>query len=470
MTTQSRTADSQPLQATSLCAIAATTWLVLLGLQVWWPTVPHWPLRIGIAFLTAAILRLVWREGPQLLLSPLLILPAVIVTFFSALPAAYLSLDFYPQYLRPLFRGAMGQYTSGLAELIVLQFASSLLVISLALHLYLRGTSPLERTRFSRSKGTIALIVLMALVALLTTRSLSLELQQWMQSEVGRHAADGIPPTLSFCIVVLVWLGIEDRAWRFISVSAAAVGCAALFTFFNAKPSAFIAVSSLLLWLTYQPGSLRRLGSSAAIAFGIISISVVALAELRASAGSASPNPGIPDVIVAKLLARQAETAGCFSNAVERRLLAPPQHSPLYFLGAVVPRILWPDKPNLSRGDRFATDYCDLPAPQVYNSGFVHSGSVTLLGEPVIAAGLVGLIVAQFSLLVFLGVISIFCLRSKAAGAITLTTLLPWLVDFDQSLALYFAGAVKAFLYISPGIALLAWSEKRAKSIAAGSL
>lgn len=448
-------------QARSLCAIAIASWLFVVALQVWWPTVPHWPLRVGLALLAATTLRHLWKERPQLLLSPLLILPAIIVTFYSVLPAAYLSLDLFPHYIRPLFRWAVEKYPSSLAELIVLQFASSLLVIVLALHVYLPAPSPTERTQPSRSKEATTLFILIALVALLTARSLSPELQQWMQSGIGRQIADGAPPALSLCIAVLIWLATQDRSWRFISVSAAGVGCAALFTFFNAKPSAFIAVSSLLLWLTYQRYSLRRLWWSAVSALGVISISVLALAELRAAPAEAGPPPGVADVIVGKLLARQTETLGCFSNAVDRRLLAPPQHSPLYFVSAVVPRVLWSGKPNLSQGDLFATDYCDMDAGSVSGGGSVHSASVTLLGEPVIAAGLGGLIVAQLSLMISLGLLSMLCLRSGAIGTITLTALLPWLADFDQSLALYFAGAVKAFLYISPGVFLLAWSDRR---------
>ena len=128
-----------------------------------------------------------------------------------------------------------------------------------------------------------------------------------------------------------------------------------------------------------------------------------------------------------------------------------------------MPRAAWANKPNLSQGDQFAIDYCDMPARAVYGPSGVHSASVTLLGEPIISAGVLGLVVSQAVLAITLTMLTLLLLRQAALGPAILAALLPWLVDFDQSLALYFANATKMFLYMSPAILMLVWLDRRVR-------
>ncbi len=83
------------------------------------------------------------------------------------------------------------------------------------------------------------------------------------------------------------------------------------------------------------------------------------------------------------------------------------------------------------------------------------SESLTLLGEPVINGGAAGITVAQAFLAAALLAATILALRTGALGVISLTAMLPWLTQFEQHFAMYFANAVKMFLFMTP--IMVAW-------------
>ncbi len=446
--------------------LAVAVWISMLGFLYGWPSVPHWPLRVIAVLLTLITIRRLHAERPFMLLSPLLLLPVVIIVFFVVGPSVYSSPENLADF-RPDFKVPIERYLSGPAELIVLQFAIWCLIVCLAI----RSHAPLQispHTRLSTNLvGGSAISMLLGSVALLLGQSIYSPVTEWMKTGLGLQVLHGVPPVVSFSIAVLTWLAAFNRRWRPLALTAGIIGCAALFSLANAKTPAFVAASCLLLYLVLSPGNLKNICYGIVAVLSIIIVSTLVLAEIRfgivsnVMVGADSRGlSALSKAVTYKLVLRQVDTAGCFSNVIERRLLAPPDRSPGYFIGAIVPRMLWPDKPNLSQGDQLAVDYCDIPIQSVYGPGFVHSASVTLLGEPTIAAGWGGLMVAQITLAIGLALATILLLRSAAVGAVTLTALLPWLVDFDQSLALYIANAVKMFFYISPAAALFVWAER----------
>ena len=144
-------------------------------------------------------------------------------------------------------------------------------------------------------------------------------------------------------------------------------------------------------------------------------------------------------------------------NVVETHFDKPARNHPFYFAFAVVPRVLWPEKPSLSRGTKFAEEYCGFAS----EPGVSNDHSVTLMGEPIIEAGTVGLVTAQAFLAILLVVVTAVLLRNRPTGHIAMAALLPWLVDFDQNFSMYFANATKMFLIMLPFIGLLMFFDRK---------
>ena len=144
-------------------------------------------------------------------------------------------------------------------------------------------------------------------------------------------------------------------------------------------------------------------------------------------------------------------------KVVESHFDKPARNHAFYFAFAVVPRVLWPEKPSLSRGSEFAQIYCGFES----DPGVPNDQSVTLIGEPIIEAGTVGLVTAQAFLAILLVVVTAVLLRNRPTGHIAMAALLPWLADFDQNFSMYFANATKMFLIMLPFIGLLILFDRK---------
>ena len=160
-------------------------------------------------------------------------------------------------------------------------------------------------------------------------------------------------------------------------------------------------------------------------------------------------------VLAAKLVSRQAETVDCLTGVVRKHFAVHAESSnPFYFASGLVPRVLWPDKPNLSQSGKTVIPYCHADfAPNLHTD---HSASGTLLWEPLAFAGIRGQIAAQaltFLMLIGLSRVWINGGAYAAAGVLALT---PWTIDFDQHFALYIANLAKAGLVTGASLFLLA--------------
>ena len=76
--------------------------------------------------------------------------------------------------------------------------------------------------------------------------------------------------------------------------------------------------------------------------------------------------------------------------------------------------------------------------------------TITLLGQPVIQGGGIGLLLHGGILIIALGGVAWLGRKPESLSAVTAVALLPWLIDFDQDFALYVANAVKFFLVMLP--------------------
>ena len=177
---------------------------------------------------------------------------------------------------------------------------------------------------------------------------------------------------------------------------------------------------------------------------------------------SAGPNPTREMYyrnIESKAVFRQTETGFCLDNVLKEHAAQPFAASKqLFWIKGLVPRVLWQDKPTLSLGKEYAVDYCSKQPRYVGN----HSSSITLLGQPIIHGGIIGLVFHAGLLL--LGLVAIERLNANPAAlpAAVVAALLPWLMDFDQDFAMYIANAVKFALVMAVVFIPVAIIERRA--------
>ena len=272
-----------------------------------------------------------------------------------------------------------------------------------------------------------------------------------------------MPPLLAFCLIYLVHQAFETTGrQKLLILLVIIVSIAGLIFVHEGKKPFFMMIVGVLYWLRLKNSSMRKI-----VIFGVIFIPVsIGLVQLMTAIRSPnyslanihehSPAIMFKKVLVAKLVLRQAETRFCLQNVVgkhrEQPFIASDQ---TFWLTGLVPRVIWPDKPNLSLGNVYAPAYCGLiPFPG-------HSASITLLGQPVIHGGLAGALIHGGILIVCLGGLVWLGRTPHSLSTLAVVALLPWLIDFDQDFTLYVANAVKFFLAMLPFIALSAWMGGR---------
>lgn len=152
-------------------------------------------------------------------------------------------------------------------------------------------------------------------------------------------------------------------------------------------------------------------------------------------------------VFTKKTIWRQLETGNCFRIVVNQHEDDKFEwHKQLFWIQALIPRIIWPDKENLSLGTYYEIKYCDLKSDRTLSR---HSASITLLGQPMIKGGDWGLILHGGILLIGLGALTLIARFDPGLGSVYVMALLPWWIDFDQDYALYVANIVKFSLFMS---------------------
>jgi|GEM_PF-5168224 len=429
--------------------LALTCGLILATGPMWigyGPSAPF-PIMRGIAvvavLLTAMALHHDQRVAPPWV-SPSFLLPVLAVVLYSLAPASYLLLtgrspvDPLPGQT-PAQARVLGDELANInfpfiasaspAEALVLSFAGIGLVLAL---LGLDGkpnNTPQCRPPFPSFWAWTLLIC------------------GGITFQIGRRGflppslCDLLPPIMLLAAASLVLAGRSRQLPNLLGALAAIFTVIALLTPFQLKLAAYFAIPGVLFLLFQVPSRIRPVLGLLIVVIPVAG--AILLGLHRGAITSDKPLWSITETLRWKLALRQAETLYCLRFAQAAGLAHPRGdggRSPWYFAEALIPRILWPEKPSLSRGDEYGERYCGVTG--ISN----HSGSITLLGEPLVQAGRPGLLTAAMLLGVLSLVVSRLWLRQGPLGAPLVLTIAPWLIDFDQNFSLYAAGSVKAAL------------------------
>lgn len=269
-------------------------------------------------------------------------------------------------------------------------------------------------------------------------------------------------PLTFFGLSVAVLYASVDTDRVFLSVVAAASACIA--------PNLLIDIArlpiSLILFLVLGVLVVRKFPHRRLIMGGLtFVIVIVALTAASATYRNLQHHNSEPlskifvSKIASKVLLRQTISAWCLEQARQEHWNAEPVGSYINLLAGLVPRAIWPDKPDLSRGSYYAVRYCK----ERVEPNNPHSEALTLLAEPIIERGREGHFAGEALIVAFIAIATIGMFRTGSVGIATGTAMLPWLTGVEQHLSYYLATCVKMFLFMLPFALILHWYVRRAE-------
>ena len=336
------------------------------------------------------------------------------------------------------------------AEMYVIAFATLGLCTHIATDVLEKGRG--LKTNSAPLSANFALF-LTAVSLALTLTGLTANYFDIAGGAVSHFLSGAYPPVQAFIIILLLHLVLNSQSNYLCFWIASFTAISFMLINYNAKIPLFLIFSITLFYISNIKINIGVIIKYTAIIL-LIFILLIELSQILRSKESSimhGPNPTIPpeksvaaDVIVSKTVWRQLETGNCFQNILKTNENAPFEwQKQLFWIRALIPRIIWPGKENLSLGSSYSTKYCDIPMETA------HSSSITLLGQPTIMGGNWGLILHGGILLIGLGGLTLIARRYPGIGSVYAMALLPWWIDFDQDFALYVANIVKFSIFMS---------------------
>lgn len=433
--------------------------------------------RLGLLVALSVLVTGTLKYGnARLLLSPFLLLAGWVAAFFVLLPAALLGLTTddsasIASYLSPLHLEMARAYHGGIAETLVVALCAALLIAYAAFLGLAPVSDAVPRPADDRPTDCKCLLTVVVALAAMAVALQAVAVSTGWFAGTGfglvRQVGEGANPMAALALTLALHAyakrGRAAIRWVAAAMVIAAGAAAALLT---VKVMFVALMAALLMAFALAPGRRRAIlifMATGMVAGCVMVVGITNIRSVRPPDASLSETVSAVRVhleretnvrlllkpLVSKFWIRQAWTAGCLQAVAVRHLdERHPDASPLYFLRGLVPRYFFPDKPNLSLGTYYAIEYCGMSGADDINPNAPHSASITLLGEPLIRAGWLGLAVALAFVMAVFGITTAVQLGGGDRAVVVTVALLPWLSDFDQSLALYTAVAAKTALYI----------------------
>lgn len=405
--------------------------------------------RVGAAL---ALVVLVFQErrasDSPFLTSPLFFLGAIPLIFFSLILGVMLAVMDTSTLSSHIL--IVDTYFGSDAERVILVFA----LTCLAAHSLIAGgaiqnpSSAHARLAWSGKNIYIfaGLAVVLSVVNILNYMSLKVG---------GPHVVEIrslAPPLLAFCLTYLVYQAVEATGRnKMLIAMVIVISIAGLFFIQEGKKPFFMFVAGALYWFRLKQYSAKRLIilGLATVLTALVLLQIMQMIRYPGISMITTDGRGpvlmFKNVFLGKVVLRQTETRICLNNVIDEHgqqpFLATRQ---LFWLKGLTPRVLWQEKPNLSLGREYALHYCKTGVASQ------HTASITVLGQPVIFGGGVGLVLHGGILIACLGGLVWLARDPRCLSTVTVVAMLPWLIDFDQDFSLYVANATKFFLVMTP--------------------
>jgi hypothetical protein len=362
------------------------------------------------------------------------------------------------------------EYIGSNAEILILQFSAFcffILSTIICRNASVKIVQPPATTsrKYPRYLSSLSHILVLVLAAFFLMSRWSYFGQTLFSSGFGSEARHALAPLMSISIsalayfsaretYVLKWAGGLSMVVALLSMIVSGLAAAAVHT--------FIAAALLfLLSLKIRPKRLLLVVGMTAL---VIPVAILVTSIPRGEIKNADSISAVTEYAVAKLTAKliyRQTTSGHCLNGIYRNHRSAEGANPFFFASAIVPRALWPEKPILSRGSEYAEKYCGQSNAVKQQ----HSESVTLLGEPLLNGGIIGVVVAQLCIAIFFFTATKLLMSGQPAQVIFVVALLPWLATFEQHFAEYFGNLVKVMIIMLPlftALVYLLWRHRKA--------
>lgn len=450
-------------QAISLIAAAAIVG-IFTAVPGSWDGVGAWSIRAACVGLWVWLaVRLISSQLTRpALVAPLFLIVTSALWFYVIIPVVFatvslsMNIPIVAELTATLMPNLPQRFVQSEGEIAILQFVLCGIV---AMALVLSGASNGVRTGRDDADAQPPLWLVLglglgssALFASLSQVRDALSGQDW--AELLRQAQ--FAALTAFLVAVgLATMRVAVGAPRSLPVAVALAGAAGALFFSGVVKLVVMAAAVALLLVALTRRSRLALVSAVAMPLLILLVGKSFLmSELDGFAFA------MTKVAVSKVVGRQMESVDCLTGVIRHQELTPEASTDaLYFAGAVVPRVLWPTKPDLSQSGKTILQYCHPILAGNLNT--THSGSGTLLWEPLAFGGLAGATIAQGLVLLILAAMSRLWINGRDIVAAGVLSLAPWAIDFDQHFALYLANLIKAGLVAGLCIALMSSAGRK---------
>lgn len=382
------------------------------------------------------------------LLSPLLLLAGVGLVFYVVIPAiAATSLGTATTWTN--FQLKIAGYAGSHSELLMLNFCAVLL---LAASLVREMKVPDTDRLLAVPRGGQAKIVGIVLgIAILSSALKFFDSGLTMLGGAGGLGGEvqwALPPVIFFCLAIALLVSRELGGWWFAGTVTIALACLALTTVGDLArmPLAFGGFACLMLIVTRRRNVLTTL-SVVVIAFVVVALLGAAANSYRHVKPGQNLRAYLDHVelsLASKIAHRQGNSAWCLEQVRARHWDEDIELDYLAHVSGLVPRRLWPGKPSLSRGTKYAVEYCEASI----NPDRPHSEGLTLIAEPIMNGGKWGYLYGIGSIIAFCGLASALMFRFGSIGLAAGVSLLPWLTAVEQHVAFYIANGTKMVIVV----------------------
>jgi hypothetical protein len=447
-------------------------WLIAINALIWelenLDSILRWGLVLGAVLLLTRILTAIDRHY---LLSPFFLIGFITLIFYSIVPSLYGQVFpeptsyFETKAPRTSHDHAIA-YIGSQGEILVLQFSAFCFLV---FSIYIKWKTSENAVKQREVKAFAGPNYLSAIFHFIVYVTAFLYLvstwttfgQDLFSSGLGTELRHALAPLMSFSTAALAYYSAKDTTnLKYFAPITLVAAVGAMIVSGLAATAVFSFLVAIFLYLIVIKPSLRAslyiIGGAALVIPLSILVTIIPRGEAENTPTASALIEYSAAKLTSKLVHRQTTSGHCL-NGIYKKHRSVEGANPFFFASAIVPRALWPGKPILSRGSEYAEKYCG----QTGATKLQHSESITLLGEPLLNGGFLGIVVAQFCIAVFFFIATNSLGSGQPAQIIFVVALLPWLATFEQHFAEYFGNLVKVMIIMLPLFAALIYFHWR---------